>query len=155
MLSGKRAHHVFVVLSTIEQVPVARRETAKTLALWGVDPETAFTAGLIVTELVANVAEHASAESPTATVALAADVSWLTLAVHDSHPRLPRALATPYDDGGRGLRMVMLLTEEAGGRHTVEPTAGGGKHIVVHLPLPFGPPLPDFQEIARQRPFTG
>ncbi|GAA3824667.1 hypothetical protein GCM10022226_51720 [Sphaerisporangium flaviroseum] len=140
MLSGERVSHVFVVVSTIDQVPLARHETARILASWHIDTETAFTAGLIVTELVANVAEHAAAESPTATVMLAADAHWLTVAVHDTHPRLPRALATPHDDGGRGLRMVMLLTEEAGGLHTVEPTACGGKHIVVHLPLRVGLP---------------
>ncbi|WP_220183007.1 ATP-binding protein [Sphaerisporangium album] len=125
---------VFVVVSTIDQVPLARHRAVKTLESWGLDEETVFTASLIVTELVTNVAEHAAAESPTATVALAADARWVTVAVHDTHPRLPRALATPHDDGGRGLRMVMLLTEEAGGVHTVEPTAMGGKHIVVHLP---------------------
>lgn len=133
MLSVERVSHVFVVLSTIEQVPMARRETVRTLASWAIDRETAFTASLVVTELVTNVAEHAAAESPTATVMLAADARWLTVAVHDTHPRLPRALATSHDDGGRGLRMVMLLTEETGGQHTVEPTTGGGKHIVVHL----------------------
>jgi serine/threonine-protein kinase RsbW len=136
MHSGERVTDVFVVVSTIEQVPIVRHQTARTLASWGVDPETVFTASLIVTELVTNVAEHAAAESPAATITLAADRHWLTVAVHDTHPRLPRALATPHDGGGRGLRMVMLLTEEAGGRHTVEPTPTGGKHIVVHLPLP-------------------
>ncbi|WP_214409507.1 ATP-binding protein [Sphaerisporangium fuscum] len=135
MPSGQRVTHAFTVLSTVDQVPVARHETRKVLAAWGIGGDLAYTASLIVTELVANVAEHAAAESPTATVMLAADAHWLTVAVHDTHPRLPRALATPYGDGGRGLRMVMLLTEEAGGRHTVEPTPGGGKHIVVHLPV--------------------
>ncbi|GGL03134.1 hypothetical protein Sme01_19100 [Sphaerisporangium melleum] len=67
---------------------------------------------------------------------LAADAYWLTIAVHDTHPRLPRIPAIPHDDGGRGLLMVMLLTEESGGRHTIEPTPEGGKHIVVHLPRP-------------------
>ncbi|MBB4703391.1 ATP-binding protein [Sphaerisporangium siamense] len=126
---------VFSVVSAIDQVPLARHRARGTLAAWGVDDEIVFTAGLIVTELVTNVAEHAAAESPSATVMLAADRHWVTVAVHDTHPRLPRALASPRDDdGGRGLRMVMLLAEEAGGRHSVEPAPGGGKHVVVHLP---------------------
>ncbi|GII65850.1 hypothetical protein Skr01_59350 [Sphaerisporangium krabiense] len=134
MQSGERVSEVFSVVSAIDQVPSARHRARGTLAAWGVDDETVFTAGLIVTELVTNVAEHAAAESPSATVMLAADRHWVTVAVHDTHPRLPRALASPRDDGGRGLRMVMLLAEEAGGRHSVEPTPGGGKHVVVHLP---------------------
>ncbi|MEV6985603.1 ATP-binding protein [Sphaerisporangium sp. NPDC051017] len=131
-----RVSHVFTVISRADQVPVARHETVKMLAAWGIDEENAYTASQIVTELVANVAEHAAAHSPTATVLLAADAHWLTIAVHDTHPRLPRIPAAPNDDGGRGLLMVMLLTEEAGGRHTIEPTPEGGKHVVVHLPRP-------------------
>ncbi|WP_203989394.1 ATP-binding protein [Sphaerisporangium rufum] len=121
--------------STVDQVPVARRAARRVLASWGVGGDLAYTAALIVTELVANVAEHAADASPAATVLLAADDWWLTVSVHDASPRLPRALTVPYGDGGRGLRMVMLLAEDAGGRHTVEPTLEGGKHIVVHLPL--------------------
>ncbi|MFJ8475725.1 ATP-binding protein [Kitasatospora sp. NPDC094011] len=128
--------HEFKVLSTEEHVPVARRETRKILGSWGLDEEVVFTACLIVTELVTNVARHAAVLSPTAKVELSADAAELTLAVADAHPYRPKALPVPHESGGWGLALVKGLVEEAGGSHdVVGDDSTGGKSIVVHLPL--------------------
>lgn len=130
------ASHAFQVLSIAEHVPLARRETNKVLESWGIPSELVYTASLIVTELVANVARHAAVLSPTATVTLAADAEALTLAVADAHPFMPRALLAAHPTGGRGLHVVNALALEAGGSHDVVPDeATGGKQIVIRLPL--------------------
>jgi two-component sensor histidine kinase len=129
-------NHVFQVISDAEQVPLARRETAKVLQSWRLDDDVVFTACLIVTELVTNVARHAAMLSPTATVTLTADTDGLTLAVADAHPFQPRALLTPHATGGRGLLLVKALATEVGGSHNVvRDESTGGKSIVIRLPL--------------------
>src|SRR5438270_5884631 len=93
--------HVFRVISTAEYVPLARRETSKILHDWQLNEEVVFTACLIVTELVTNVARHAAVLSPTASVTLTVDQDTLMLAVCDAHPFRPKDLHTEHDLGGR------------------------------------------------------
>ncbi|MEZ0092505.1 ATP-binding protein [Streptacidiphilus sp. EB129] len=132
-----RMHHDLQVISMAEHVPLARRETVKVLAGWGMSGQVVDTARLIISELVTNVVQHAAVLSPTATVSFAVeDGAELVLAVADAHPFKPKPLPTAHDHGGRGLFLVNALVRELRGRAEVIPdTATGGKRIVVRLPL--------------------
>ncbi|MFG2257351.1 ATP-binding protein [Streptomyces mirabilis] len=86
-MSSTAMHHGFRVISTAEHVPLARRETAKVLADWGMSKQVVDTACLIISELVTNVVRHAAVLSPTATVTLAVEEQTrLVLAVADARP---------------------------------------------------------------------
>ncbi|MFB6677769.1 ATP-binding protein [Streptomyces sp. NPDC056390] len=136
-MSSTAMHHDLQVISTAEHVPLARRETAKVLAGWGMSEQVVDTACLIISELVTNVVQHAAVLSPTATVSFAVeDGAELVLAVADAHPFKPKPLPAAHDLGGRGLFLVNALVREARGRGEVVPEpATGGKRIVVRLPL--------------------
>ncbi|GAA0347156.1 ATP-binding protein [Streptomyces blastmyceticus] len=136
-MSSTAMHHDFQVISTAEHVPVARRETAKVLADWGMSEQVVDTACLIISELVTNVVRHAAVLSPTATVTLAVEEqTGLVLAVADAHPLKPKPLPAAHDLGGRGLFLVDALVGEVHGHVEVVPdTATGGKQIVIRLPL--------------------
>lgn len=136
-MSSTVMHHDFQVLSTAEHVPLARRETAKVLAGWGMAEEVVGTACLIISELVTNVVQHAAVLSPTATVTLAVEEqAALVLAVADAHPFKPKPLPAAHNLGGRGLFLVDALVRQVHGRAEVLPeTATGGKRIVIRLPL--------------------
>jgi two-component sensor histidine kinase len=134
MSVGER--HVFRVLSISEHVPLARRETVRVLSGWGIGPELLDAASLIITELVTNVVRHAAVLSPIATVTLARDPEALWLSVADAHPFRPAPLPAPHAEGGWGLAVVAALATEAGGnQEVVADELGGGKRIVVRLPL--------------------
>lgn len=144
---SERHEHRFAVRSVSDDVPLARRETAKMLTSWGIDTDLRYAAGLIVTELVTNVVRHAAVLSPTATVTLAADAEALLLEVADTHPLRPAPLPTPYAEGGRGLVVVQGLARAAGGGWEVLADPGsGGKRIAVRLPLA---PAPEHREAHR------
>ncbi|MBC9718455.1 ATP-binding protein [Streptomyces sp. TRM66268-LWL] len=138
-LTGRKLS--FTVESVDAAVPVARREVAAQLRVWGVPPvsELYDTALLAVSELVTNSVQHAADSSPTAKVAVSMDGTHLTVAVHDRHPLLPQPVHTPHPDGsgGWGLRLIAALATEAGGTTSVPPDADGrGKTVLVRLPLP-------------------
>ncbi len=111
--------HVFQVVSASECVPPARRQSAAVLRSWGLSEDVVFTACLIVTELVNNVARHAALLSPTATVSLMVDEAALTVSVADPRPLKPRALLAAHDLGGRGLQLVKGLVGEVRSEHEV------------------------------------
>ncbi|MFI0818581.1 ATP-binding protein [Streptomyces sp. NPDC021098] len=135
-MSSTVMRHDFQVVSTAEQVPLARRETAKVLADWGLNEEIVATACLIISELVTNVVRHAAVLSPTATVTLAVEQAALVLTVADAHPLKPKPLPVAHGIGGRGLFMVDALVREAHGRTEVlRETATGGKRIIIRLPM--------------------
>ncbi|MGO4748642.1 ATP-binding protein [Streptomyces sp. 2MCAF27] len=125
------------MVSTAEHVPLARRETAKVLANWGMSKEVVGTACLIISELVTNVVRHAAVLSPTATVTLAVEEkAALVLAVADAHPLKPKPLPAAHELGGRGLFLIDALVREVDGRAEVLPEAAtGGKRIIIRLPL--------------------
>lgn len=128
--------YVIEAVSTADHVPLVRHEAATVLYSWGLGEEAVFTACLIVTELVSNVARHAALLSPTSTTTLVLDEMSLVISVADSDPFQPRALEAAHDDGGRGLLLVKLLVEEAGGGHEVLARSDGcGKQITARLPL--------------------
>jgi anti-sigma regulatory factor (Ser/Thr protein kinase) len=136
-MSSTVMRHDFQVISEAEYVPMARRETAKVLAAWGMSEEVVGTACLIISELVTNVVQHAAVLSPTAAVTLAIEEqAALVLAAADAHPLKPKPLPAAHDLGGRGLFLVEALVREVHGRAEVLPeTATGGKRIVIRLPL--------------------
>ncbi|MFJ5817247.1 ATP-binding protein [Streptomyces sp. NPDC093108] len=136
-MSSTSMHHDFQVISTAEHVPLARRETTKVLARWGVSERIVTTVRLIVSELVTNVVQHAAVLSPTATVTLTfEDGAELVLSVADAHPFKPKPLPAAHDLGGRGLLLVNALVREVHGQVEVVPdAASGGKRIVVRLPM--------------------
>ncbi|MGW1328093.1 ATP-binding protein [Streptomyces antibioticus] len=140
-MSSTVMRHDFQVISEAEYVPLARRETAKVLAYWGMSEEVVGTACLIISELVTNVVRHAAVLSPTATVTLAVEeqaalVLVLVLVVTDAHPLKPKPLPAAHDLGGRGLFLVDALVREVHGRAEVIPeTTTGGKRIIIRLPL--------------------
>lgn len=102
-------------------------------------PEDTLQGALLITsELVTNAVRHAALLSPEIAVEVALGGGWLRIAVEDSHPYRPKALAAePYAEqtGGRGLLLVKALAGEAGGRCDVEQTGAGGKVIWAALPL--------------------
>lgn len=94
---------------------------------------------LIVSELVTNAVRHAALLSPELGVEVALSRGWVKVAVEDSHPYRPKALAADPDQqhtGGRGLLLVKTVVAESGGVCDVEQTAAGGKIIWAALPLP-------------------
>lgn len=93
---------------------------------------------LIVSELVTNAVRHAALLSPELGVQVVLTPGWVKVAVEDSHPYRPKALAADPDQqhtGGRGLLLVKTVVAESGGVCDVEQTAAGGKIIWAALPL--------------------
>ncbi|MFJ5774060.1 SpoIIE family protein phosphatase [Streptomyces sp. NPDC093094] len=108
----------------------ARRFTGERLAAWELE-EPAFTAELVVSELVTNAIRYG--RGPIRLRLIRTDT--LTCEVFDASstaPHLRRARA--FDEGGRGLLLVAQLTERWGTRQGRE-----GKAIWAELPLPAGP----------------
>ncbi|WP_411150543.1 ATP-binding protein [Streptomyces sp. A30] len=136
-MTSTPVRHDFPVISTPGHVPLARHETAKVLAAWGLSDQIVDTSCLIITELVTNVVQHAAVVSPTATVTVTVEERGdLVLAVADAHPFKPKPLMAAHDSGGRGLHLVNALVHEAGGTAEVVPDATtGGKQINIRLPL--------------------
>lgn len=109
----------------------AREVTAATLTEWGLE-ELAFTAELVVSELVTNAYRYGGTPI---TLRLIRDRS-LICEVSDpssTAPHLRRAHST--DEGGRGLLLVAQLTERWGARHTRD-----GKTVWTELLLPVAAP---------------
>ncbi|MCJ1676094.1 SpoIIE family protein phosphatase [Streptomyces sp. APSN-46.1] len=106
----------------------ARDLTVTTLTRWGLE-EMAFTAELVVSELVTNAYRYGG--GPPVILRLIRD-RCLICEVSDSSstaPHLRRARTT--DEGGRGLFLVAQLTERWGTRYTRD-----GKTVWTELPLP-------------------
>ncbi len=105
----------------------ARRLTEATLTGWGLE-ELAFTAELVISELVTNAYRYGGGTP--VTLRLIRDRS-LICEVSDSSstaPHLRRARTT--DEGGRGLFLVAQLTERWGTRYTRD-----GKTVWTEFPL--------------------
>jgi len=120
-------------------VPIARHFVEAVLSSWG-QPELAWTATLVVSELSANCALHARTEF-TVRVSLEADRS-VRLEVSDGSLRLPRQRSFGLESTtGRGLRLVDELATEWG----VE-TGATGKTLWVRLAQPQEHALPEDAE---------
>ncbi|KOV63915.1 SpoIIE family protein phosphatase [Streptomyces sp. MMG1121] len=108
-------------------VAPVRKQVVERLDTWGLS-EAAFTAELVVSELVTNAIRYGSHPIR---LRLIHDAATLICEVSDtSHtaPHLRRAKI--FDEGGRGLLLVAQLTQRWGSRHTPE-----GKTIWAELPL--------------------
>ncbi|MFJ5229484.1 ATP-binding protein [Kitasatospora sp. NPDC088391] len=121
-------------------VPEARRSVRAELAARGLDADHPLTDTvlLVVSELVTNTVRHAAPRSPRTTLQLDFGVDELTVRVHDRHPHCPRRPEVPHQDGsgGWGLGLVHELAALAGGgTETLADEDGGGKTMVVRLPL--------------------
>ncbi|GAA2260138.1 hypothetical protein GCM10010145_32210 [Streptomyces ruber] len=104
-----------------------RGQVLDRMALWGLR-EAAFTAELVVSELVTNAIRHGA---PPIQLRLVHDDTTLICEVSDSSgtaPHLRRAMT--FDEGGRGLLLVARLTRRWGSRHTAD-----GKTIWAELAL--------------------
>ncbi|MFI8849673.1 SpoIIE family protein phosphatase [Streptomyces sp. NPDC053499] len=123
------------VPSDPEAVAPVRAACMSQLTEWGLE-ETAFTAELILSELITNAIRYGE---PPVTVRLLCD-RYLTCEVSDRSSTAPHLRrATTVDEGGRGLFLIAQLAQHWGTRYTPE-----GKTIWAELPLttvPQEPPL--------------
>ncbi|MDQ0809300.1 PAS domain S-box-containing protein [Streptomyces sp. B3I7] len=108
-------------------VAAIRKQVVGQLERWRLT-ETAFTAELVVSELVTNAIRYG--ERPIR-LRLIHDTSILICEVSDTSPTAPHLRrAKTYDEGGRGLLLVAQLTQRWGTRHTPE-----GKTIWAEMAL--------------------
>ncbi|MFE9382568.1 SpoIIE family protein phosphatase [Streptomyces sp. NPDC007025] len=118
------------VPSDPEAVAPVRADCAARLVEWGLE-ETAFTAELILSELITNAIRYGA---PPITVRLLCD-RYLTCEVSDSSSTAPHLRrATTVDEGGRGLFLIAQLAQHWGTRYTAE-----GKTIWAELSLDGAP----------------
>lgn len=106
-------------------VPTARHFAESIVTAWG-EPETAWTAALLVSELATNATLHAHTDF---TVRVSRAVGHILIEVQDASPRIPQPRS--YDaraTTGRGLQLVDSLGAEWG----VTPS-GDGKTVWVEL----------------------
>jgi anti-sigma regulatory factor (Ser/Thr protein kinase) len=95
----------------------ARTRTGEALAAWGLD-KLALTTQLVVSELVTNAIRHARGPIGLRLIR----TSTLTCEVSDTSSAAPHLRrARTFDEGGRGLLLVAMLTDRWGSR----PTANG------------------------------
>ncbi|MEV6052889.1 SpoIIE family protein phosphatase [Streptomyces sp. NPDC052107] len=93
------------------EVARSRRLVRERLLEWGL-PQAVETAELLVSEVVTNAVRHAMSE-PVGLRVVRTDA--LLFEVTDDEPGLPEMLAAePYDESGRGLRVVSRLAREWG-----------------------------------------
>ncbi len=112
---------------TPSAVQEARREAVAQLMKWGLG-HLAFTAELIVSELVTNAMRHASGPIGLRLI----HARTLTCEVSDASNTSPRMRrAGPAEEGGRGLFLVAQIAQRWGTRYTAT-----GKTIWTELPLP-------------------
>ncbi|MEU9150541.1 SpoIIE family protein phosphatase [Streptomyces sp. NPDC048417] len=109
-------------------VAVARDHTQLQLSHWGVDEETAYTAEMIVSELVTNAIRYGA---PPVRLRLIKDRT-LSCEVHDSNALAPRLRhAKTVDEGGRGLFIIAQLARTWGVRYSLD-----GKTVWAEQTLP-------------------
>jgi anti-sigma regulatory factor (Ser/Thr protein kinase) len=114
--------------ASTREVRSARRFVDATLRDWNL-PSYSQSVVLAVNELVANAARHATGP---VRIQLDRGPQALTVNVWDASPAAPaEADPGPYDEGGRGLRIVTALTDRWGSEHL-----RSGKRVWFELDLP-------------------
>jgi anti-sigma regulatory factor (Ser/Thr protein kinase) len=104
-----------------------RQDVLTQMAVWGISV-AAFTAELVVSELVTNAIRHGA---PPIQLRLIHDDTTLICEVSDGSGTAPHLRrAKTFDEGGRGLLLVAQLTQRWGSRHTED-----GKTIWAELTL--------------------
>ena len=114
-------------------VPLARRLVRDVLRTWAA-PQDRADAELLVTELVANVVDHAGVDVLTLELALAG--AWLRIGVVDGSAVRPviRELSTA-EERGRGMQLVAAIADRWGAEDH-----NGGKRVWFELaPVPGEP----------------
>ncbi|WP_051774161.1 SpoIIE family protein phosphatase [Streptomyces sp. NRRL S-237] len=106
----------------------ARHLTQATLSRWGLE-EAAFTAELVVSELVTNAYRYGGGTPVTLRIIRDRGLICEVSDSSNTAPHLRRARTT--DEGGRGLFLVAQLTERWGTRYTRD-----GKTVWTEFPLP-------------------
>lgn len=97
-----------------EAAPIARAQTRRQLEDWGVDEESAFTAELIISELVGNAVRYGA---PPLQLRLIMD-RVLTCEVSDASGSAPHLKhARTVDESGRGLFIIATLADHWGTRY--------------------------------------
>ncbi|MFF0115982.1 ATP-binding protein [Streptomyces prasinus] len=132
------------VPTTPTAVTAARHQAVDAIEGWdaGLSTGVVHTAELVISEFVTNAVQHAAADPVSLCVRL--DEGALRIEVCDACPDLPQpGLPDPYSESGRGLFLVVVLTD----RYGVEPTAIG-KRCWAEIDLPTNPD----QEIALSLP---
>ncbi|MGP3951782.1 ATP-binding protein [Streptomyces sp. 7N604] len=96
-------------------VSLARRLVGKTLTHWGYSQDDVLRVILVCSELTTNAVLHARKPGHLFEVRLTADGANCLLEVSDASRRPPRPVDPDTDDEhGRGLQLVVSLTEETG-----------------------------------------
>jgi anti-sigma regulatory factor (Ser/Thr protein kinase) len=117
---------------TAGSVPTARRLVRDLLSVWAA-PHDLADAGLLVSELVANVVDHVGGEA-SFTLELTLSGEWLRISVADGSAVRP--VVRELEQGsprGRGMRIVQRIAERWG----TEDHAGG-KRVWLELAPPAG-----------------
>ncbi|RKT56254.1 ATP-binding protein [Saccharothrix australiensis] len=97
----------------------ARRIVGEAVATWGVSPDVAEDAALVVTELVSNAVDHATGPLE---LAVSRTAQGIRIEVSDRSPTMPEPRPVQVDSArGRGLIIVAALSREWG----TSPTADG------------------------------
>ncbi|MEU0076072.1 SpoIIE family protein phosphatase [Streptomyces sp. NPDC006332] len=108
-------------------VSPVRKQVVDQLTRWG-QSDAAFTAELVVSELVTNALRYGAHP---VRLRLIHDANTLICEVSDTNHTAPHLRrAKTWDEGGRGLLLVAQLTDRWGSRHTEE-----GKTIWAEIPL--------------------
>ncbi|WP_037679776.1 ATP-binding protein [Streptomyces albus] len=140
MISKPRGHCTVELQALPSRIGQVRRIVSAHLRYWRLDA-LIDAAALGVTELLSNVHRHAEPDK-NCTVEIVLLPDRLTVSVHDSDPRVPRAHGASAARG-RGLSVVASLSESWGVR---EGTGGRGKSVWFSLRAPVAPgpgaPLP-------------
>ena len=114
---------------TAGSVPTARRVVVELLALWGAPHDR--DAGLVVSELVANVVDHVGGDEPF-TLELTSSGDSLRISVADGSAIRPVVRELESDSArGRGMRMVERIADRWGAEEHQ-----GGKRVWVELAPP-------------------
>ncbi|UGY94244.1 ATP-binding protein [Streptomyces gobiensis] len=115
-------------------VPDVRAEVTQTLHSWCCGSQTVSDAVLITNELAANAVCHGHVRGRFFEVTVTREAGELVIEVSDAHPEPPRLNETDddTDEGGRGLRIVEMLSTKWGSR---EGPGGIGKTVWARLPM--------------------
>ncbi|MFF8672594.1 ATP-binding protein [Streptomyces sp. NPDC015242] len=141
------AHQLTLSLpATPAAVSAARHEAADAMAGWKAEElnsDVLHTAGLVISELLANAVQHADTDHVSMAVRLI-DAA-LRIEVWDSSPVLPRPrLPDDHSEDGRGLFLVTALTDRYGAKPTptgkrcwaeIDLTIRPDRETAVSLPL--------------------
>lgn len=115
---------------TARSVPVARHVVGELLASWGA-PHDRYDAEILVTELVANVVDHAVSES-LLTLEVSLSGAWLRISVADGSAVRPVVRALDHEaPRGRGMQLVEAIADRWGAEDH-----NGGKRVWLELHAP-------------------